>query len=189
MSVETRIDPVTVANRLRPVLLKLNRDLRREAHVLGVTGGQVSLLVLIKTNPGIGVRELAAREGVSAAAMARALERLERALEHRARDFAVEAAHNHADAASVSACRSLEHDVVVGNAECAYGMLARGACLVSALTLLDRFRDVRLVPRGRLDLRRELAVDALRHADSSSAPSRRSWWWSLWPSLSRFVAR
>ena len=62
MSVETRIDPIVVANRLRPVLLKLNRDLRREIHSLGVTGGQVALLVQIGTNPGIGVRELAARE-------------------------------------------------------------------------------------------------------------------------------
>ena len=76
MSVETRIDPVVVANRLRPVLLKLNRDLRREAHVLGVTGGQVSLLVLIKTNPGIGVRELAARERISAAGMSGHVDRL-----------------------------------------------------------------------------------------------------------------
>ena len=40
-------DPVTVANRLRPVLLKLNRHLRREIHSLGVTGGQVSLLFAI----------------------------------------------------------------------------------------------------------------------------------------------
>ena len=41
-------DPVTTANRLRPVLLRLARELRREIHSLGVTGGQVSLLIAIK---------------------------------------------------------------------------------------------------------------------------------------------
>src|SRR5689334_10272364 len=39
------IDTTELANRLRPVLLKLNRELRREVHSLGVTGGQVGLLV------------------------------------------------------------------------------------------------------------------------------------------------
>ena len=73
------LDAVTVANRLRPVLLKLNRELRRELHSLGVSGSQVSLLVEIRKAPGIGVRELAARERVSAAAMSRHGERLERA--------------------------------------------------------------------------------------------------------------
>lgn len=72
-------DPLTVANRLRPVLLQLARQLRREVHPLGVTGGQVSLLVAVKKAPGIGVRELAAREGVSAAAMSRHVTRLVRA--------------------------------------------------------------------------------------------------------------
>jgi hypothetical protein len=43
MSTLAAADPVAVANRLRPVLLKLNRELRREIHSLGVTGGQVSL--------------------------------------------------------------------------------------------------------------------------------------------------
>lgn len=71
--------PVEVANRLRPVLLQLVRELRREVHPLGVTGGQVSLLVQIKRHPRIGVRELAALERVSAAAMSGAVDRLERA--------------------------------------------------------------------------------------------------------------
>jgi DNA-binding MarR family transcriptional regulator len=70
---------VDVANRLRPVLLQLVRELRREVHPLGVTGGQVSLLVQIKRHPGIGVRELAALERVSPAAMSGAVDRLERA--------------------------------------------------------------------------------------------------------------
>jgi DNA-binding MarR family transcriptional regulator len=64
---------------LRPVLLQLARELRREVHPLGVTGGQVSLLVSIRRTPGVGVRELAAREGVSPAAMSRHVTRLERA--------------------------------------------------------------------------------------------------------------
>ena len=68
-----------VANRLRPVLLKLNRELRRETHALGVTGSQASLLVLISRNPGSGVRELAARERISAAGMSGHVKRLERA--------------------------------------------------------------------------------------------------------------
>src|ERR671939_813920 len=75
-AVETAVDPLTLANRLRPVLLKLNRDLRREIHSLGVTAGQVALLVQIGVNPGIGVRELAARERMSAAGMSGHIDRL-----------------------------------------------------------------------------------------------------------------
>ncbi len=73
----TATDPVTVANRLRPVLLKLNRHLRREIHSLGVTGGQASLLFTIQRQPGIGVRELAALERMSAAGMSKYVGRLE----------------------------------------------------------------------------------------------------------------
>ncbi|HWH54792.1 MAG TPA: MarR family transcriptional regulator [Gaiellaceae bacterium] len=69
-------DPVTVANRLRPVLLKLNRHLRREIHSLGVTGGQASLLFSIQRRPGIGVRELAALERMSAPGMSKYAARL-----------------------------------------------------------------------------------------------------------------
>jgi DNA-binding MarR family transcriptional regulator len=79
MDVSLAADPVVLANRLRPVLLKLNRDLRREIHSLGVTGGQVSLLALIRREPGIGVRELAARERMSAPGMSKYVARLEEA--------------------------------------------------------------------------------------------------------------
>ena len=72
-------DATAVANRLRPALLKLNRALRREVHSLGVTGGQVSLLIEIRKDPGIGVRELAARERMSPAGMSGHVDRLERA--------------------------------------------------------------------------------------------------------------
>jgi DNA-binding MarR family transcriptional regulator len=72
-------DPVTTANRLRPVLLRLARELRREIHSLGVTGGQVSLLAAIKHAPGITASELAERERVSAPGMSGHLVRLEAA--------------------------------------------------------------------------------------------------------------
>jgi DNA-binding MarR family transcriptional regulator len=72
-------DPVMIANRLRPVLLRLARELRREIHSLGVTGGQVSLLAQIKHEPGITASELAERERVSAPAMSGHLVRLEAA--------------------------------------------------------------------------------------------------------------
>ena len=73
------LDTVEVANRLRPVLLKLNRELRREIHSLGVTAGQVGLLVTIRSNPGIGLRELAALERMSAPGMSKFVSRLEHA--------------------------------------------------------------------------------------------------------------
>lgn len=80
-------EPLAVANRLRPALLKLARELRRESHALGVTGGQVSLLFQISRNRGIGVRGLAALERMSPAAMSGYVDRLERAgLVHRTPD-------------------------------------------------------------------------------------------------------
>jgi DNA-binding MarR family transcriptional regulator len=73
------VDSVELANRLRPILLMLNRHLRREAHAEGITGGQAALLAQIRHHPDLGVRELAAREGISAPSMTRYLDRLERA--------------------------------------------------------------------------------------------------------------
>jgi DNA-binding MarR family transcriptional regulator len=67
-----------LADELRPVVLKLSRELRREAASLGVTGGQVSLLVAVKRSPGVGVRELAAQERMSAPAMSGHVRRLEK---------------------------------------------------------------------------------------------------------------
>jgi DNA-binding MarR family transcriptional regulator len=71
------VNEVELANRLRPALLHLVRELRREIHSLGVTGGQVSLLVAIKYAPGIGVRELAAQERISPAAISKSITKLE----------------------------------------------------------------------------------------------------------------
>ena len=70
-------DTVRLANRLRPVLLHLTRHLRRELAPLGITGGQAALLHTIRTNPGIGIGELAVREGVSGPAMTAYVDRLE----------------------------------------------------------------------------------------------------------------
>ena len=75
----TSTDPVTVANGLRPALLHLNRRLRRELAPLGITGGQAALLWAIRTHPSIGVRGLAALEGVSMPAVSAHVDRLEAA--------------------------------------------------------------------------------------------------------------
>jgi DNA-binding MarR family transcriptional regulator len=75
---ETRLDTLGIADRLRPILLQVGRELRREAREVGVSPEQVSLLVAIKYTPGIGVRELAARERVSPPALSNHVDRLER---------------------------------------------------------------------------------------------------------------
>ena len=75
---KTQIDTLTIADRLRPVLLRVGRELRREARQVGVSPEQVALLVGIKYSPGIGVRELAARERVTPPALSNHVDRLER---------------------------------------------------------------------------------------------------------------
>src|SRR5215212_3624483 len=72
-------DVAALAHSVRPVLLRLARELRREIHSLGVTGGQVSLLVQIKRHPGITASELAERERISAPGMSGHIARLETA--------------------------------------------------------------------------------------------------------------
>ena len=80
-------DPLVLANQLRPVLLRLSRELRKETESLGVTARQVTLLWLIKTNRGLSLRELAAEERISAPALSGHVDRLERAgLIERVRD-------------------------------------------------------------------------------------------------------
>jgi DNA-binding MarR family transcriptional regulator len=73
---KTVTDPLTVANDLRPVLLKLSRQVRRELHELDVTAGQVSVLAHILQRPGIGVGGVAALEGVSAPRMSKVVQEL-----------------------------------------------------------------------------------------------------------------
>jgi DNA-binding MarR family transcriptional regulator len=74
----TETDTVTVADALRPTLLRIGRELRREARAVGVSPEQVSLLVAIKYARGIGVRELAGHERISPPAMTKHVDRLER---------------------------------------------------------------------------------------------------------------
>jgi DNA-binding MarR family transcriptional regulator len=74
---KTELDTMTLAEALRPVLLRVGRELRREAREAGVSPEQVSLLVAIKYSPGIGVRELAAHERVSPPALSNRVDRLE----------------------------------------------------------------------------------------------------------------
>jgi len=75
-------DPTTareLADQIRPVLLRLARELRREAQSLGITGGQVALLAQIKKSPGITASELAEHERMSAPGMSGHIARLEAA--------------------------------------------------------------------------------------------------------------
>ena len=71
------LDAMAVADRLRPTLLRLGRELRREK-IAGVSSQQVGLLVAIKYAPGVTVGQLAAEERVSTAAMSKRVSRLER---------------------------------------------------------------------------------------------------------------
>ena len=73
------VDSLTAANQLRPVLLRLSRELRQETEQLGVTSRQVTLLWLIRGNPGMSLRELAAEERISAPALSGYVDRLEKA--------------------------------------------------------------------------------------------------------------
>ena len=72
-----QVDAMAVADRLRPTLLRLGSELRREK-IAGVSPHQVGLLVSIKYAPGVTVGELATAERVSTAAMSKRISRLER---------------------------------------------------------------------------------------------------------------
>ncbi|MGZ4412263.1 MAG: MarR family winged helix-turn-helix transcriptional regulator [Gaiellaceae bacterium] len=70
---------VDLAEQLRPLLLRLNRELRRELSDLGVSGSQAALLHVIHARSGVGVADLALQEKMSAPAVSAHLDRLERA--------------------------------------------------------------------------------------------------------------
>ena len=76
---EVTLSPEGVASDLRPVLLRLARELRKETEQLGITARQATLLWLVKRSPGLSLAELAAEEGISAPAMSGHVDRLERA--------------------------------------------------------------------------------------------------------------
>jgi DNA-binding MarR family transcriptional regulator len=71
------LDAMAVADHLRPTLLGIARELRRE-RIAGVSPHQVSLLVAIKHSPGVTVGQLATEERVSTAAMSKRVSRLQR---------------------------------------------------------------------------------------------------------------
>ena len=68
-----------VAAELRPALLRLARELRKETEQLGITARQATLLWLVKRSPGLSLAELAAEEGISPPALSGHVDRLERA--------------------------------------------------------------------------------------------------------------
>jgi DNA-binding MarR family transcriptional regulator len=76
---EVTLSPELVADDLRPVLLRLARELRKETDDLGVTTRQVTLLWLVKRSPGLSLAELAAEEGISPPALSGHVDRLEHA--------------------------------------------------------------------------------------------------------------
>ena len=76
---EVTLSPELVADDLRPVLLRLARELRKETEQLGVTARQATLLWLVKRSPGLSLAELAAEEGISPPALSGHVDRLEKA--------------------------------------------------------------------------------------------------------------
>jgi DNA-binding MarR family transcriptional regulator len=75
---EVTLSPELVASDLRPVLLRLARELRKETEQLGITARQVTLLWLVKRSPGLSLAELAAEERISPPALSGNVDRLER---------------------------------------------------------------------------------------------------------------
>lgn len=75
----TQKDILTLADALRPALLKASRALRREAQRAGVSVLDAQLLQAVKRTGGIGVSELADREQMSRASMSGHVKRLEAA--------------------------------------------------------------------------------------------------------------
>ena len=76
---DVTLNTEAVAADLRPVLLRLARELRKETEQLGITARQATLLWLVKRSPGLSLAELAAEEGISPPALSGHVDRLERA--------------------------------------------------------------------------------------------------------------
>jgi len=72
-------DVSTLADALRPSLLKISRQLRREAQPLGLTPLDVTLLSTVGKREGVGVSELADLEQTSRPTMSAHVKRLEAA--------------------------------------------------------------------------------------------------------------
>jgi DNA-binding MarR family transcriptional regulator len=76
---EATFSPLEIADELRPAILRLARNLRRETEALGVTSHQATLLWLVRSRPGLSLRELAGEEGISAPSLSGHVDRLEAA--------------------------------------------------------------------------------------------------------------
>jgi DNA-binding MarR family transcriptional regulator len=76
---DTTDQGLALANELRPVLLRLARELRKETEQFGVTARQVTLLALVQHSPGLTLRALADLEAISAPALSGQIDRLEEA--------------------------------------------------------------------------------------------------------------
>lgn len=76
---EATLSPLEIADDLRPAILRLARNLRRETEALGVTSHQATLLWSVRTRPGLSLRELAEEEGISAPSLSGHIDRLEAA--------------------------------------------------------------------------------------------------------------
>jgi DNA-binding MarR family transcriptional regulator len=74
---EATVSPKELAEELRPLVLRLGRHLRRETEDLGITSHQATLLWLVRTRPGLSLRELAHEEGISAPSLSAHVDRLE----------------------------------------------------------------------------------------------------------------
>jgi len=66
-----------LANDLRPIVLRVARELRKETEQFGVTSRQVTLLWLVKRSPGLTLKALADAEAISAPALSGQVDRLE----------------------------------------------------------------------------------------------------------------
>jgi DNA-binding MarR family transcriptional regulator len=74
---EATLSAQEIAEELRPTVLRIARYLRRETEELGVTSHQATLLWLVRTRPGLSLRELAQEEGISAPSLSAHVDRLE----------------------------------------------------------------------------------------------------------------
>ena len=77
VSVKSRV--ASLAEELRPVLLRLSRQLRRESRGTGLSPLDSQIIATIKHNKGIGVSELAELEQMAAPTMSVHVKRLEEA--------------------------------------------------------------------------------------------------------------
>jgi len=77
MIIATTDQALDLANDLRPIVLRVARELRKETQQFGVTSRQVTLLWLVKRSPGLTLKALADAEAISAPALSGQVDRLE----------------------------------------------------------------------------------------------------------------